>query len=114
MMIAGSFTGASPWARCSEPTGVRMTIVGLIRFFLTSRKAFARVPSIVSDARVPLRLKIGALAVAVLIISPLNILGDIPLLGLFDDVALLGLLAGWFVRSAGRYTGTRNGDIASR
>ena len=90
-----------------------MAIFGLVRLFVTSRKAFARVPSLVSDARVPMRLKIVALAVALLFISPLNILGDIPLFGLVDDVALLGLLAGWFVRSADRYTGASN-DIATR
>jgi uncharacterized membrane protein YkvA (DUF1232 family) len=52
---------------------------------------------------VPLHLKIIAAALALLIISPLNLLGDIPFLGLFDDVALLGLLAGWFVGMAAHY-----------
>ncbi len=52
---------------------------------------------------VPLHLKLVALGLALLILSPLNILGDLPLLGLVDDVALLSLLAGWFVRAAVRY-----------
>jgi uncharacterized membrane protein YkvA (DUF1232 family) len=52
---------------------------------------------------VPLHLKVIAGVLALLIISPLNILGDIPFLGLFDDVALLGLLAGWFVGMAAHY-----------
>ncbi len=52
---------------------------------------------------VPLRLKLIALGLAVLILSPLNILGDIPLLGLVDDVALMSMLAGWFVRAAARH-----------
>jgi uncharacterized membrane protein YkvA (DUF1232 family) len=51
---------------------------------------------------VPLRLKLIALGLAVLILSPLNILGDIPLLGLVDDLALLSLLAGWFIGAAAR------------
>ncbi len=55
---------------------------------------------------VPLHLKIIAGGLALLIISPINILGDIPLLGLFDDVALLSLLAGWFVGVAARYEAT--------
>jgi len=52
---------------------------------------------------VPLHLKVIGAVLALLIISPVNILGDIPLLGLLDDVALLSLLAGWFVGAAGRY-----------
>ncbi len=53
--------------------------------------------------RVPAHLKIIAGLLALLIVSPLNILGDIPLLGIFDDVALLGILAGWFVSAAARH-----------
>ncbi|HEY5341710.1 MAG TPA: hypothetical protein VIK27_11845 [Candidatus Aquilonibacter sp.] len=55
------------------------------------------------DPRVPLHLKLIAAALALLIVSPLNLLGDIPFLGLFDDVALLSLLAGWFAVAAARY-----------
>jgi uncharacterized membrane protein YkvA (DUF1232 family) len=64
---------------------------------------------------VPLHLKLIAGVLALVILSPINILGDIPLLGLFDDFALLGLLAGWFVGMAGRYTSavTVEGEIAS-
>jgi uncharacterized membrane protein YkvA (DUF1232 family) len=58
------------------------------------------------DPRVPLRLKLVALGLALLILSPLNILGDIPFLGLVDDVALMSMLAGWFVRAAGRAQAT--------
>ncbi len=52
---------------------------------------------------VPLHLKLIAGVLALLIVSPLNILGDIPFLGLLDDVALLSLLAGWFVSAAARH-----------
>jgi uncharacterized membrane protein YkvA (DUF1232 family) len=62
-----------------------------------------RVPSLLGDLRVPLRVKVAALVVALLILSPLNVFGDIPMLGVADDVALLGLLVNWFVRSADRY-----------
>ncbi|HTD33467.1 MAG TPA: hypothetical protein VK665_07400 [Candidatus Elarobacter sp.] len=45
-------------------------------------------------------------------LSPLNILGDIPLLGIVDDAALLALLVGWFVRSAERYVAhPQSGEI---
>jgi uncharacterized membrane protein YkvA (DUF1232 family) len=51
---------------------------------------------------VPLYLKLIAGGLALLILSPIDVLGDIPLLGLFDDVALLALLAGWFTHAATR------------
>ena len=77
--------------------------MGLLRFFLTSRRTLARAIALVRDQRVPLRLKLLALAGALFIVSPLNLLGDIPLLGFFDDAALLAFLASWFVRTAGPY-----------
>ncbi len=52
------------------------------------------------DARVPVWAKIAALAAAIFIVSPLNILGDIPLLGFFDDAALLAFVMHYFVRFA--------------
>jgi uncharacterized membrane protein YkvA (DUF1232 family) len=51
-----------------------------------------------------MRLKLQALAAAMFILSPLNILGDIPLLGILDDAALLALLLAWFVRAAAPWT----------
>jgi uncharacterized membrane protein YkvA (DUF1232 family) len=50
------------------------------------------------DARVPAMLKWGALAGALLIISPIDLLGDIPVLGPVDDIGLLMLLVTMFVR----------------
>lgn len=55
------------------------------------------------DARVPFALKAGTLAVALLIISPLDVFGDIPGLGLLDDAALLSVLCYWFVQLASRH-----------
>ena len=77
--------------------------MGLVRFLLTSRRTLARALTLARDARVPMRLKLLALAGVLFILSPLNLLGDIPLFGLFDDAALLALLAGWLVRVAGPY-----------
>jgi len=77
--------------------------MGFIRLLVTSRRTLARAASLLRDPRVPLRLKLLALAGALFILSPLNILGDIPLLGIIDDAALLALLLSWFVRAASRY-----------
>ena len=77
--------------------------MGLLKLLFTSRRSLARIPALVQSARVPMRLKLIALALALFIISPLNILGDIPLLGIVDDMALLALLVNWFVRTAERH-----------
>jgi uncharacterized membrane protein YkvA (DUF1232 family) len=80
------------WFRLARLYRIRRTLVDAYR--------------LMGDPLVPLRLKVIVLALAVLILSPLNILGDIPLLGLVDDFALLSLLANWFVRAAGRAQAT--------
>ena len=49
------------------------------------------------DQRVPTGLKAITGILALLIISPLDIFGDIPVLGLFDDAVLLTLLCMLFV-----------------
>lgn len=77
--------------------------MGLFKLLFTSRRSLARIPALVQSARVPMRLKLIALALALFILSPLNILGDIPLLGIVDDMALLALLVNWFVRTAERH-----------
>jgi uncharacterized membrane protein YkvA (DUF1232 family) len=77
----------------------------ILRFFRLARswRSFVAAFRLMRHQGVPLHLKLIACALAILILSPVNVLGDIPLLGIFDDVALLGLLAGWFVGIAGRY-----------
>jgi uncharacterized membrane protein YkvA (DUF1232 family) len=77
----------------------------LLRFLRLFRiwRSFGAAMRMMRSPRVPLRLKITAGALALVILSPLNILGDIPFLGIFDDVALLSLLAGWFVGAAARH-----------
>jgi uncharacterized membrane protein YkvA (DUF1232 family) len=79
----------------------------IFRFFRLFRVwgSFRRAFLLMRDPGVPLHLKLIAGALALVIISPLNILGDLPLLGLVDDVALLALLAGWFVKAASRHAG---------
>ena len=49
------------------------------------------------DGRVPGWLKLAGIAGAVLIISPLDLFSDIPLLGPIDDIALLFMLAQMFI-----------------
>ena len=83
--------------------------MGLLKLLVTSRRNLVRAIALAQHPRVPLRLKLLALGAALFILSPLNLLGDIPLLGIVDDAALLALLLGWFVRSAGPY-----GDDTSR
>ena len=62
----------------------------------TAMRAFAGL----RDPRVPTRLKIMAIGACLFIISPLNLLGDIPILGIFDDAALLGFVLTWFNRAS--------------
>jgi uncharacterized membrane protein YkvA (DUF1232 family) len=79
--------------------------MGLLKLLLTSRRTAVRAYALVRDARVPLRLKLIAAAALLFIVSPLNILGDIPLLGIADDAVLIALLLSWFVRVASPYGG---------
>lgn len=49
------------------------------------------------DERVPAGLKMMTGVLALLIISPLDVFADIPVLGLLDDAVLLSLLCMFFV-----------------
>lgn len=73
----------------------------LLRLF-RARAGFLRVLPLMRDARVSTSLKLGAAAAALVIVSPVNLLGDIPIVGLLDDAVLLGLLATLFVKLATR------------
>ncbi len=77
--------------------------MGLLKLLLTSRRTAVRAYALIRDARVPMRLKLLAGVALLFILSPLNILGDIPLLGIADDAVLIGLLLSWFVRVASPY-----------
>lgn len=76
----------------------------LFRLFLTLRGAVLRVLPLMRDSRVPVWLKAGAILAGVFIVSPLDPLSDIPVLGLIDDAVLLLLLSKLFVALAQRWT----------
>jgi uncharacterized membrane protein YkvA (DUF1232 family) len=69
--------------------------------------AAAEVPRLVPlmrDVRVPLWSKIATALVALLVISPLNLFGDIPGLGFIDDATMLLFVVHVFVNFAERST----------
>ena len=72
----------------------------IFRTFNAARHELPRLLPLYRDARVPTWAKVAAVAAAVVIVSPLNVLGDIPLLGFFDDAALLAFVIHYFVRFA--------------
>ena len=74
-----------------------------LRALFLARRNFLRVLPLMRDPRVPIGLRITVIALALFIVSPLNVLGDIPLIGFLDDAALLALLATWFVSRADVY-----------
>jgi uncharacterized membrane protein YkvA (DUF1232 family) len=74
-----------------------------LRLLLAAKTAIFRTFPLMRDARVPLVLKAAAGLIALLVISPIDIFGDIPVLGMLDDVALLSLLCMLFVRLAGKH-----------
>ncbi|MFY9631820.1 MAG: DUF1232 domain-containing protein [Candidatus Cybelea sp.] len=75
----------------------------LIRLLLAAKTAIFRTVPLMRDTRVPLALKLVAVAIGVLVISPIDIFSDIPVLGALDDAALLALLSMWFVSQAGKH-----------
>jgi uncharacterized membrane protein YkvA (DUF1232 family) len=68
-----------------------------LRLLGAARLSIPRVFPLMRDRAVPFWLKAACVGLALLIVSPLDIFGDIPVLGLFDDAALLALLASAFV-----------------
>jgi uncharacterized membrane protein YkvA (DUF1232 family) len=74
-----------------------------LQLVLAARTAIVRTFPLMRDARVPLVLKAAACVAAVLVVSPLDLFGDIPVLGMLDDVALLSLLCMLFVHFAGKH-----------
>ncbi len=74
------------------------------RLLFAAARNWKRVLPLMRDARVPLQFKIGTLALGALIISPIDVFGDIPVLGWFDDALLLTLLCSAFVWIATRMT----------
>ena len=75
----------------------------LARLLLAAKMAIFRTVPLVRDARVPTSLKLIAAAIALLVISPIDVFSDIPVLGALDDAALLTLLCMWFVAQASKH-----------
>ncbi len=76
-----------------------------MKLFRMLSAAVAEIPRLLPlmrDARVPLWSKIVAGVLAALVVSPLDLLGDIPLLGLVDDATLLLFVLHTFVNFAER------------
>lgn len=69
-----------------------------LKLFWGLRTYAARIWRLFLDRRVSTGLKVVTGLGALLIISPFDVLSDIPIIGMMDDVALLALLAALFVR----------------
>lgn len=69
-----------------------------LKFFWGIRRYGAKLGRLFLDRRVSPSLKMMTAVGALLVISPVDLLSDIPIIGAFDDVALLALLAMMFVR----------------
>ena len=101
---------AYPSCRAGKPAETFVRCQGnrdrmrFLRLFRLTRLWRSFVPAfrLLRSSRVPLHLKLIAIVSALVILSPLNVLGDIPFLGVIDDIALLGILASWFVGAAER------------
>ena len=75
----------------------------ILRLLLSAKTSILRTVPLMRDARVPVALKAGSVALALLIVSPIDVFSDIPMLGMLDDAALLTLLCMWFVHMAGKH-----------
>jgi len=75
-----------------------------VRTLALAKTSLFRAIPLMRDARVPGVLKWGAGALALLIVSPIDLFGDIPVLGVLDDAALLTGLAILFCSLATRHT----------
>jgi uncharacterized membrane protein YkvA (DUF1232 family) len=82
--------------------------------FNAVRHKLPRVIPLMRDARVPMWAKFLAILAAVLVLSPIDLLGDIPVLGLFDDAALLLFVVHLFVTFAEKRTHIDSGAILVR
>jgi len=71
--------------------------MALPRLLYSAARNFKRAWPLLRDERVPVSLKAISGILALLIISPLDVFGDIPILGVLDDAVLLSLLCMLFV-----------------
>jgi uncharacterized membrane protein YkvA (DUF1232 family) len=77
-----------------------MTLFGKAKLFFAMPNYGRLMVRLYRDARVPTWLKMGGIAAAVLILSPLDPFADIPFLNVLDDAALLMLAAKFFLNLA--------------
>ena len=75
----------------------------IVRFIATTKRALPHVLPLLRHPRGPFWMKAAAVALGLLIVSPLDLFGDIPVLGLLDDAVLLALLVVAFVGVAGKF-----------
>lgn len=75
-----------------------IALLGRMKLLWSLRDYGTKIAHLFLDRRVSPGLKLATSIMAVLIVSPLDLFGDIPILGLFDDVALLMLLGMLFVK----------------
>ena len=76
-----------------------------MKIFRMLSAAVAEIPRLLPlmrDARVPIWSKVVAALLAALVVSPFDLLGDIPVLGLIDDATLLLFVLHVFVNFAER------------
>ena len=71
-----------------------------LRTLAAAARELPRLLPLMRNPAVPAAAKIGAVIAGALIISPLDIFGDIPILGQIDDVVLLGYVIHIFVKFA--------------
>jgi uncharacterized membrane protein YkvA (DUF1232 family) len=71
--------------------------MALPRLFYVAVSSAKRAWPLLRDERVPRGLKVVTAILALLIVSPLDVFGDIPVLGVLDDAVLLSLLCMLFV-----------------
>lgn len=88
--------------------------MNIFRTLLAVRHELPRVMPLFRDERVPLWSKVIAVLAALLIVSPIDVFGDIPILGFFDDAALLLFVAHAFVAFAERRARVGSGAIVVR
>jgi len=74
----------------------------MLRLLWLVKSSLRHVIPLMRDERVPLGLKAAFGVLALLIVSPVDVFSDIPILGFVDDAALLGLACVLFVRLAGK------------
>jgi uncharacterized membrane protein YkvA (DUF1232 family) len=72
----------------------------LLRLLGSAKRSFPRAFVLMRDSRVPFALKALTIALGALVISPVDVFGDIPILGVLDDAALLSLLCFAFIALA--------------